>query len=200
MSSATKQTVIIVISIAAAIIITVCICIIIFKGSLPFTFSRRQTPTSRFDAANDLEQDLTEGVYKNYGKLYVAPDKQPTVAALDIMTRILICPCLPGSAKIAMSEKRTGTLPHVSVQRLDLKSGVSSPSVGAGELAQKNERCCFDERETRRSFKAERIRAGQWAIVEKESIWNEDDEIVLDPRSFSFGSGKSIAELYRKQW
>jgi hypothetical protein len=205
MLSTTNQTGAIVAGIASATIIIVCICIIVFQGNLPFTFSCRKTPTSIYDAEEE-DLEFTDSLYEKYGGLYVGPDKQPTVAALDIMTRMLIGTCLGSCTKASgttMCEKPTETAPQLKVELLNSTFDVSAPAIIVVETdvpAPKDERSITNKRDAQHGCRAELIRAGQWADVAKESIRSECEEIMLDPMSFSFGSERSMAELYRKEW
>jgi hypothetical protein len=42
-----------------------------------------------------------DGEYEKYGELYIAPNKQPTIAGLEIITKMLMVTGLPGRAKMA---------------------------------------------------------------------------------------------------
>jgi hypothetical protein len=125
MSSSHNQTNIIVAGISGAVVLALCIGIIMLKGRLPFTFSRYNLPCVR-----DIEiaSSPTDGEYEKYGELYVAPDKQPTVAALDIMTRMLMVTGLPPKATVSDSSSSSVTaveieeLPIICLTRPDCDS------------------------------------------------------------------------------
>jgi hypothetical protein len=100
MASSYNNTGIVVASVSGAVFIVLCVGFVLLKGRLPFTFSRKISSSGR-----DIEADLasTYGEYEKYGELYIAPGKQPTVAALDITTRILTVTCLPQKASVSDS-------------------------------------------------------------------------------------------------
>jgi hypothetical protein len=100
MASSYNNTGIIVASVSGAVFIAICVGFVLLKGHLPFVFSRKTSSRVR-----DIEADLasTYGEYEKYGELYIAPDKQPPVAALDIMTRILMVAGLPQKARVSNS-------------------------------------------------------------------------------------------------
>jgi hypothetical protein len=112
MSSVHNQTGIIIASISAAVVVGVCIGTVIFQGRLPII---RKTPPS-------VEQEIEahregthirmtpRGEYEKYGELYIAADRQPTVAALDIITRILVAIGLPSKARVPGASRLSPSL------------------------------------------------------------------------------------------
>jgi hypothetical protein len=215
MSSSHTKAGIIVAGISGAVVLALCIGIIMLKGRLPFTFSRRNPPYVR-----DIEiaSSPTDGEYKKYGELYVAPDKQPTVAALEIMTRILIVTGLPPKATVSDSSSSSRTvveakaLPRICLTRPDRDSLDTLDSrgmpVGLGAEAQvlrhaiaKDRRIVEDMRDATRRMSANQNCSSEKIEVvedgERKSGETQEEEMMVDPLSFSFGSGQSMAELYR---
>jgi hypothetical protein len=128
MASSYKDTGIIVASVSGAVFIALCVGFVLLKGHLPFAFSRKTSVRVR-----DIEADLayTCGEYEKYGELHIAPDKQPTVAALDIMTRMLMVAGLPQKALVSDSSSSSSAavesneavqLPRLCFTRLDRES------------------------------------------------------------------------------
>ncbi|KAH7084112.1 hypothetical protein FB567DRAFT_550144 [Paraphoma chrysanthemicola] len=52
------------------------------------------------EGSKGSEDVEVEGEYEKYGDLYVPPDKQPTILALDIIMRCLLATGLPGRARV----------------------------------------------------------------------------------------------------
>jgi hypothetical protein len=108
---------ILVASISGALVAAVCVAIIAFKGNLPFTFSCCNPSSADRDIEENHERTSIRtsksGEYETYSELYVAPDKQPTIAALDIMTRMLMVTGLLGRLR-----HKTHLAPHLPSQSL----------------------------------------------------------------------------------
>jgi hypothetical protein len=215
MSSTHTQTGIIVAGISGAIVLVLCVVVTMLKGRLPFTFSPRNPPCAR---DIELASPQIHGEYEKYGELYVAPDKQPTVAALDIMTRILIVTGLPPKATVSDSSSSSRTvveakeLPRICLTRPDRDSLDTLDSRGmpvvVGAEAQvlrhaiaKERRIVEDVRDATRQMSANQNRSSErMEVVEdggRKSGETHEEEMMVDPLSFSFGSGQSMAELYR---
>jgi hypothetical protein len=212
MSTSHNQTNIIVAGISGAVVLALCIGIIMLKGCLPSTFSRHNPPCMR---DIELGSPPTDGEYEKYGELYVAPDKQPTVAALDIMTRMLIVTGLPPKATTSDSSSslvtavETEEMPRICLTRPDCDSlnTLDDKGVPVGTEAQvsrhaiaKERRIVEDMRDVTRQMGADRTRSVEKIeVVEdggRKSDETEEEEMMVDPLSFSFGSGQSMAELY----
>jgi hypothetical protein len=215
MSSSHTKIGIMVAGISGAVVIALCIGIIMLKGRLPFTFSRRNPPYVR-DIG--IASPPTDGEYEKYGELYIAPDKQPTVAALDIMTRMLIVTGLPPKATVSDSPTssvtavKTEELPIICLTRPDRDSlntlGGKGMPVVAGAEAQVSRHAIANDRRiiehmrdvTRRMSENHNRSSEQIEIVKdggRKSGEMQEEEIMVDSMSFSFGSGQSMAELYR---
>jgi hypothetical protein len=215
MSSSHTKTGIIVAGISSAVVIALCIGIIMLKGRLPFTFSPRNPPCAR---DIELASPQIHGEYEKYGELYVAPDKHPTVAALDIMTRMLIVTGLPPKATVSDSSSSSRAaveakeLPRVCITRPDRDSLNTLDSRGmpvvAGAEAQvsrhaiaKERRIVEDMRDVTRQMGADPTSSVEkMEVVEnggRKSGGTQEEEMMVDPLSFFFGSGQSMAEFYR---
>jgi len=167
---------IIITSISGAVISLVIISIIVFGRNLPFTFSRRKpTPVLTDIEMQRISTDAesTEGEYEQYGELFIAPNKQPTHVAIDIISRFAMAHGLPGPAKLtSLSGSMHGDAPRVS---LDLPASIH-----------------LSIEEQNHVLKAERIRSGEWAQVAKDEASKVSEEEV----EFEFGRGKGMARLY----
>jgi hypothetical protein len=215
MSSSHIKTGIIVAGISVVVVIALCIGIIMLRGRLPFTFSRYNLP---YVLDIEIASPPTDGEYEKYGELYVAPDKQPTVAALDIMTRMLMVTGLPPKATVSDSSSSSVTaveieeLPIICLTRPDCDSLNTLDSkgmpVGQGAEAQalrhaiaKDRRVVEDMRDaTRRMSANQNCSSEKIEVVEdggRKSGETQEEEMMVDPLSFSVGSGQSMAELYR---
>jgi hypothetical protein len=171
MSSSHNQTNIVVAGISGAVVLALCIGIIMLKGRLPFKFSRHNPPCVR---DIELGSPPTDDEYEKYGELYVAPDKQPTVAALDIMTRLLIVTGLPPKATTSdppsssVAAVETEEMPRICLTRPDRDSlnTLDSKGVPVGAEAQvsrhaiaKERRVVEDMRDVTRRMGADRNRS-----------------------------------------
>jgi hypothetical protein len=122
-------------SISATFIGLICASLLYWDQNLPFTFSRRNPPCTDIQM-RDLEAQrraitpkpksespvAVEGEYAQYGVLFIAPDKKPTLAAFDIITRIAMSIGLPARSSLASprefdmaSDMEAGRAPHLSL-------------------------------------------------------------------------------------
>jgi hypothetical protein len=204
-----NNTGIIVASVSGAIVVALCVAFVLLKGRLPFTFSP-PTPS----CVRDIEADLTStyGEYEKYGELYIAPDKQPTVAALDIMTRMLLVIGLPQKARVsdsssfssaAVEYRKAVELPRLCLTRPDRDSlntlGSNGVSLVAGAEAH-----VFQHETTRNGSNMEHLPTAARQIklhpaVSKDQPETTDggiresgevaeQETLFDPFGFTFGS------------
>jgi hypothetical protein len=163
MGLATSQTGIIIASISSVFISLVIISALVFRRSLPFTFSRRkpapvQTDIKMQRVSTDAES--THGEYEQYGELFIEPNKQPTHVAIDIISRVAMVHGLPGSTKpVSRPGSMHGNTPRVS---LDLPgsihlSNAEEESTSFGDALSAERQSMHD---AAAKLKVERIRSG----------------------------------------
>jgi hypothetical protein len=205
------QTGIVAIGISMAIV-AVTIIIIVAVKDLSYFRSLR----NRFQSA-DIDIEAECGDFEKYGELYIAPDQRPTVAGLNIITQILMvtalpsrarplqqCPPSPETAKTPdLEPNRTNTRSH-SPKRSEPETANIVPRVAGAEaqLSQHalaaEERLIENMRKATLHLKSSHTRGESSAVMaQEESGMSEGDYVALDPMSFIFGSGRSMAKLYR---
>ncbi|KAF2034207.1 hypothetical protein EK21DRAFT_85647 [Setomelanomma holmii] len=192
------QTGIIGASIASFIALSMLILLLFLRGRVPFTFSRSNPssnsplPTSTKQSfsrgilarkQSDSSSDMIEGEYEKYGELYVAPNQRPTVMALDIMMRSLLVTGLSGRAKKNDEPQSDGAV-GAKVGEKEEENKTQRKTV---RFQMEPERADNPHAEAETQIKDER----------RPLETREADEIAVDPMSFSFGSGKAMARLYR---
>jgi hypothetical protein len=163
----------------------------------------------------------TYGKYEKYGELYIAPDKQPTVAALDIMTRMLMVAGLPQKARVsdssssssaAVKSKEAAQLPRLCLTWPDRESLNTLDSKGVTVVAgvearvfqhviEQGRQIIEDDADAKRDFQSVRARSqdqAQFAKVHMCQVGElKREENLFNSMSFTFRSGQSMAKLYR---
>jgi hypothetical protein len=205
------QTGIVAVGISMATVAVTLIIIVAVKDLSYFRSLR-----SRFQSA-DIDIEAECGDFEKYGELYIAPDQRPTVAGLNIITQILMvtalpsrarplqqCPPSPETAKTpGLEPNRTNTRSH-SPKRSEPETANIVPRVAGAEaqLSQHalaaEERLIENMRKATLHLKSSHTRGESSAVMaQDESGMGEGDYVALDPMSFTFGSGRSMAKLYR---
>lgn len=191
-----SQTGIIIPAISGVVISLVIISALVFGCNLPFTFSHRKPAPARTDIEVQrisTDAESTEGEYEQYGELFIAPNKQPTHAAIDIISRVAMAHGLPGPAK-------PKSCPD-SMHRHPPRVSLDLPTSTHLSVAEQNHESSKDTLSTERrsmddvtaQLKAERIRSGERAEVAKDEVSKVSEDVES-----SFGHGKGMANLYGK--
>jgi hypothetical protein len=205
------QTGIVAVGISMAIFAVTSIIIVAIKNLSYFRSLR-----NRFQSA-DIDIEAESGDLEKYGELYIAPDQQPTVAGLNIITQILMVTALSSRARPLQqrppSPESAGT-PATEPNRINSRSDSPNRSkqktasivpITAGAEAQLSQNALPAEkhlienmRKATLQLKADHSRGESSAIMaQEESELSEGDYVAFDPMSFTFGSGRSMAQLYR---
>ncbi|KAJ4364729.1 hypothetical protein N0V83_009326 [Neocucurbitaria cava] len=210
-------------------------------------FSLRSIHSALSRPPDDIESQPDEE-FEKYGELVIPPDRQPTHAGLDIITRVLLGIGLPGGATHSSSRtsgtnapstmdvpprlslhlsRPTSMTPSEEHKPVMTEAEASAAALGAGRSFIQNikdaARLLKAEQHSLNSshheHAAQRIKAGHWVVVAREDaakskfveefemqeifVVGDDDEetaqqeIVVDPMSSAYGTGKAMAGLYR---
>jgi hypothetical protein len=204
------QTGIVAVGISMAIVAVTIIIIVLMKDLSYFRSLR-----NRFQSA-DIDIEAECGDFEKYGELYIAPDQRPTVAGLNIITQILMVNALPSRARPLQQCPPSSGLNKTPAPKPNQTSSCSeSPNrskqktanivpIIAGAETQLSQNVLATEKhlienmqKATLQLKSSHTRGESSAIVaQEESGMSEGDYVALDPMSFTFGSGRSMAKLY----
>jgi hypothetical protein len=165
----------------------------------------------------DIDIEAECGDFEKYGELYIAPDQRPTVAGLNIITQILMvtalpsrarplqqCPPSPETAETPDPERYQTNTRSYSPKRsepetVDIVSVIAGAETQLSQNALAIEKLLIENmRKATLQLKSHHIRGESSAVIaQEESGTSEGDYVALDPMSFTFGSGRSMAKLYR---
>jgi hypothetical protein len=195
------------------------------KGNLPFTYSRRTPRSTEQDIeahrAGTSIRTSTSGEYEQYGELFISPDRQPTVVALDVMTRMLVVTGLPATASVPNPSRLSlclneapvaAELPRICLTGPDRDSlntldtvDIPVVTVAKARRARRSKakvpyvpediRIATGQPDAAQIGSDEPVDAAQNGV---HKVGEENaEQVMIDPMSFSFGSGKGMAGLYR---
>ncbi|KAH7071829.1 hypothetical protein BKA63DRAFT_492500 [Paraphoma chrysanthemicola] len=152
------------------------------------------------DTSEDTDDGEVEGAYEKYGELYVPPNKQPTVIALDIIMRCLLATGLPGRTTFGSVTK-----PETAVVRDGGFEGASvmenGHAAGPPKVSLDLERPVSFSPEEYVEITLSPIRPAKMErkdeIADSVLEQSREDELVVDPIAGGFGRGEGMARMYR---
>jgi hypothetical protein len=189
---------VILISVLVGTFAGVLICYIWYFSGWKYTWSYRHKFGDPRDYDIEMQRSPTDdqaidGDFEKYGKLDIPPNKRPTHVAMDIVMRMFMVHGVPAKATVAASGSSVPRLPDLT------RSSTLTLGLPVAPEAEAQASTHDYMHDITHELKAESIRSGEWTEVAKKEVSKVvEGGVAVDPVSLTFGSGRSMMQLYGK--